>query len=161
MGLGTAMAYSFLDFVFDTLHIEKLNAEVIEKNEPSIEHHRRLGFENEGFRHSDVCKHGVRLGVRLFGISKNDWNQKRTDVAKRYQRIFEAVKVTILWDAGQSSLSPIDRIEEARARNNVNWMSILRLALERSPVTAKQIVSEIKKIDQEISALTQEVIGKN
>ena len=48
--------------------------------------------------------------------------------------------------------------EAARARNNLNWMSISRIALERSPETAKEIVAEIKKIDQEISALTQKLI---
>jgi UDP-4-amino-4,6-dideoxy-N-acetyl-beta-L-altrosamine N-acetyltransferase len=161
VGLGTAMTCSFLDFVFDVLHLEKLNAEVIEANRLSITHHQNLGFENEGFRRSNVRKHGVRLGVYLFGMSKTDWNQKRLNVRKRYQHIFDATDVTVFWDADQSSLSPIDRIEEARARNNLNWMSILRLALERSPATAKQIVSEIKNIDQEISALTQEVIVKN
>ena len=160
-GLGIAMTCSFLDFAFDVLHLEKLNAEVIEKNQASIKQHQTLGFENEGFRRSNVCKHGVRLGIHLFGMSKTDWNQKRQTVKERCKEIFERTEVTVFWAADHSNLSPIDRIEEARARNNLNWMSILRLALERSPATAKEIVSEIKKIDQEISALTQEVIGKN
>jgi UDP-4-amino-4,6-dideoxy-N-acetyl-beta-L-altrosamine N-acetyltransferase len=158
-GLGTAMTYSFLDFIFDVLHLEKLNAEVIEENQLSIKQHQNLGFEIEGFRRSNVMKHDVRLGVYLFGMSKANWNRKRSAVSTRYRRVLDAIPVTIHWNADEANPTAVDLIEQARARNNLNWMSILRIALEQSPATAKQIVAEIRKIDLEISGLTQEITG--
>lgn len=52
----------------------------------------------------------------------------------------------------------MDRIEAARTRNNLNWMGILRLVLEKSPDNAKAILSEIRCIDRDISELTQKLI---
>ena len=160
IGIGTIAAIGMIDQAFHVLALEKLNAEVIEGNAPSLNYHKKIGFVEEGFRKSNVVKQGKRLGVHLLGLEKANWERQRAQIVKNSRLIVDESTVRVQQPPAdlQASLSPIDRIEAARARNNLNWMSILRIALERSPDTSKQIVSEIKKIDQEISALTQELI---
>lgn len=160
LGIGTIAAIGMIDQAFDVLVLEKLNAEVIEGNGPSLNYHKKIGFVEEGFRNSNVVKQGKRFGVHLLGLEKANWERQRPQIVKNSSLIVDESTVRVQQPAVdlQASLSPIDRIEAARARNNLNWMGILRIALERSPDTSKQIVAEIKKIDQEISALTQELI---
>lgn len=52
-------------------------------------------------------------------------------------------------------------IEEARAKNNVNWMNILRLALESSPVEARAVLKAIRTIDLDISYYTQRLADED
>ena len=47
----------------------------------------------------------------------------------------------------------IDEIESVRARNNVNWMDILRLAFTYAPEEARLLMQQVNKSDQEISQL--------
>lgn len=51
----------------------------------------------------------------------------------------------------------IDAIEAARARNNRNWMDLLRLAYLHAPEEAAAIVREIHSQDGAISALVEEL----
>lgn len=44
----------------------------------------------------------------------------------------------------------IDRIEQARARNNRHWVEIIRLVMRVAPVEARAIFDEIERTDQEI-----------
>ena len=157
-GLGSALELSVIDFAFDVLGLEKLNCEVIEGNDPVVKMHEKFLFREEGFRRSNVAKDGVRKGVHLLGLTKSDWAAGCDGVRERFSWVSEKFAVSIDWDAGdESTSSPIDRIEEARARNNLNWMSILRLALEVSPQSAEPIVSDIRRIDKQISRLTEEL----
>lgn len=159
-GLGSVLELAMLDFVFETLGLSKLNCEVLEGNDGVLRLHKKFHFEEEGFRKSNISKGGKRLGVYLLGLQRAVWQAERGALLERYGSIFERFAVRVHWtkQGEERDYSPIDRIEAARARNNLNWMSILRIALERSPETSKQIVGEIKKIDQEISALTQKLM---
>lgn len=47
-------------------------------------------------------------------------------------------------------LDMIDRIQEARERNNKNWMRLVKLALRVAPKEAKDILAEIHAVDKEI-----------
>ena len=40
----------------------------------------------------------------------------------------------------------IDEIQEIRARNNVNWMDVVRMCFELAPESARSLFSEIKTI---------------
>ena len=51
----------------------------------------------------------------------------------------------------------IDRIEEIRSKNNINWMNILRLAFKYSPDEAREIVKKINLDDTEISSLIKKL----
>tara|TARA_A100001011_G_C14281399_1_gene831748 strand:+ start:1272 stop:1460 length:189 start_codon:yes stop_codon:yes gene_type:complete len=54
----------------------------------------------------------------------------------------------------------IIQISNARKKNNTNWMSLLRLAVQYAPNKAKRILKDINKQDQKISKLVSK-ISKN
>lgn len=55
----------------------------------------------------------------------------------------------------------IDKIEKTRSKNNKNWMDVLRLAFDSSPVKASKILSEIYKEDKKISSLAKTLLTKS
>ena len=158
-GLGAALEYSFIHFIFNSLGLEKLNCEVLEGNDTVVKLHKKFLFQDEGFRRSNIFKNGERKGVHLLGLTKEDWLAGNQEIQKKYDRVLGKFSVSIQYpqDNEKKCPHPIDQIEAARARNNLNWMSILRLALEKSPEVAKPIVADIKNIDREISALTDKL----
>ena len=54
--------------------------------------------------------------------------------------------------------SIIDNIEIARTQNNMNWMSILQIAMRHAPIETCEALRRISKTDHIISALTKELI---
>jgi len=56
------------------------------------------------------------------------------------------------------SLAPrVKQIEVARARNNKNWMDLLRLALRSAPVEAKALLVKIGREDAAIHTALQAI----
>ena len=51
----------------------------------------------------------------------------------------------------------IDKIENIRKKNNVNWMNILRLAYSKAPKESIKIFTAIYKDDKKISALAKKL----
>ena len=45
----------------------------------------------------------------------------------------------------------IRNIEKNRKKNNLNWMNILRIAMEQAPNKTKKLLDNINKIDKKIS----------
>ena len=162
-GLGSALELSVIDFVFGALGLEKLNCEVIEGNDAIVKMHEKFLFQEEGFRRSNILKDGKRMGVHFLGLTKDDWIAGQDEIREKYKWVSEKFSVLVHWNqsGGLLETNPIDQIEQARARNNLNWLSILRLAMEISPETAKPIVSDIKRIDREISGLTDKLTEEN
>lgn len=159
-GLGSALEFAFIDFVFDRLGLEKLNCAVLEGNEAVVGQHKKFLFQEEGFLRSNIAKDIGRVGVHLLGLTRLDWTEGRADLLQRHGAAFDKFQITIQWQqATDVSANPIDQIELARAKNNLNWMSILRLSLEKSPDTAKQIVDDIRRLDREIASLTDKLMG--
>ena len=56
-----------------------------------------------------------------------------------------------------TDLEIINQIEKVRSKNNINWMNILRLALNHAPEKTKEILSNINKDDNKISNLLKEL----
>ena len=56
-----------------------------------------------------------------------------------------------------TDLQIIDKIEQIRSKNNINWMNILRLAFKYAPDEAREIVSKINSDDQRISDLLKKL----
>ncbi len=141
--------------------MEKLNCEVIEGNDPVVKLHKRFLFQDEGFRRSNILKEGKRIGVHLLGLTKEDWMAGRDQLSGQYGRIFDRFSISIDWKETDpdEKKHPLDEIEAARARNNLNWMNILRLVLELSPEHGKALVTDIRNIDKEISELTDKLIS--
>ena len=51
----------------------------------------------------------------------------------------------------------IDKIQKIRAKNNVNWMNILKLAFKHDPHNASKIMKKINYDDKKISRLLKEL----
>ena len=54
-------------------------------------------------------------------------------------------------------LKIIDKIEKVRKNNNVNWMSVLRLAITHAPEETRKILININKEDNRISKLFEKL----
>ena len=55
------------------------------------------------------------------------------------------------------NLKIIDKIENIRSKNNINWMNILRLAIKNSPDDAIKIIKKINTDDNAISKLVSKL----
>ena len=51
----------------------------------------------------------------------------------------------------------LDQIQEIRARNNNNWMGVMRLAFKHAPMEARALMRRITEADQEVSELTKQL----
>lgn len=86
-GLGAALEFSLLNFVFDDMKLDKLNCEVIETNSTVVKMHKKFGFVEEGFRRENIEKNGVRMGVFFLGITRDEWLLIREDVLNKYKSV--------------------------------------------------------------------------
>ncbi|MFN3883358.1 MAG: UDP-4-amino-4,6-dideoxy-N-acetyl-beta-L-altrosamine N-acetyltransferase [Rhodocyclaceae bacterium] len=96
-GLGSALEYSFINFIFDVLGMEKLNCEVLEGNDAVVKLHKKFLFQEEGFRRSNIVKNGIRIGVHFLGLTKEDWLAGKADIQEKYKEVFEKFSVSIQW----------------------------------------------------------------
>jgi len=97
-GLGAALEYTLINFVFGKSRIEKLNCEVIETNDAVVKLHKKFGFIEEGFRRENIEKDGKRIGVFFLGLTKKDWLVCKADVYEKYQKILEKFEIEVEHD---------------------------------------------------------------
>ncbi|HBR95862.1 MAG TPA: UDP-4-amino-4,6-dideoxy-N-acetyl-beta-L-altrosamine N-acetyltransferase [Gammaproteobacteria bacterium] len=102
VGVGAALEYALIQFVFDTLKLDKLNCEVIEGNEAVVKMHRKFLFQDEGFRRDNILKGGRRLGVYYLGLTCDEWQTQRHLVDAKYKGVFGKFAVAVHWPAGSS-----------------------------------------------------------
>ena len=57
----------------------------------------------------------------------------------------------------ENYLNIIDKIENIRSHNNINWMDVLRLAFKHAPEEAKKIMKKINEEDNRISELFEKL----
>ena len=55
-------------------------------------------------------------------------------------------------------LKKISQIEKVRAKNNKNWMDLLKLSLKYNPSEAKNILREIFKEDKKVNKLIKNLV---
>ena len=63
----------------------------------------------------------------------------------------------IIFKTNNKYLKIINKIENIRKKNNVNWMNILRLAFKKSPKEAAKIMSLIYRDDASITKLVKKL----
>ena len=51
----------------------------------------------------------------------------------------------------------LKKIENVRKKNNLNWMTILRIALEKSPKETLSVMKKIHQKDTQISKLFKKI----
>ena len=57
----------------------------------------------------------------------------------------------------KTDLEIIDEIEAIRAKNNINWMDVVRMCFELAPDRARELFSEIKECDRKIQRLSDDL----
>ena len=55
----------------------------------------------------------------------------------------------------------IKKIENVRKKNNIQWMNILRIAVNKSPKEAKKVIKKINENDKQISKLVSKLTKLN
>ena len=54
-------------------------------------------------------------------------------------------------------LKTIDQIEKVRSKNNINWMYIIRLAVNHAPDETLKVIKKINSQDKKISKLFKKI----
>lgn len=85
-GIGTLLEYHFLNYLFDELGVEKVNAEVLEFNAPMLKLQEKMGFVIEGRRRKNLIRRGTRIDVILLGMLKEEWTRKRFEIAEKLEK---------------------------------------------------------------------------
>ena len=93
--VGPALEFTFIDYIFDYFKINKLNCEVIKGNETVVSLHKKFHFKDEGFKKSEILKNGERIGVYLLGLTKEDWQNNKEALQKKYTKVFSAYSFEI------------------------------------------------------------------
>ena len=97
-GLGAAVEYHFINFVFNKLKLKKLNSEVIETNDTLINMHKNFGFIEEGIIKYNIYKNKRRLNVFLLGMTDKEWKIKKKIISKEYKFILNKFKIEIEYE---------------------------------------------------------------
>ena len=56
------------------------------------------------------------------------------------------------------ALKLINKIQNIRKKNNVNWMDVLRLAFKHDPKNAAKIMSNVYTDDQRVSSIVKKLV---
>ena len=97
-GLGAALEFGLINFVFQKVGLEKLNCEVIETNEAVVKLHKKFGFVEEGFRRENIIKNENRMGVFFLGLTKSDWEREKETVKNRYEKVIDKFDLEIEYE---------------------------------------------------------------
>ena len=92
-GLMTNSLSTAIDFSFNVLRLEKIYSEVFEGNTKSLAIHKKLLFTEEGFLRLHKIKRGRRIGVHLFGLLKDEWENGKNKINIRNDIIVEIKNV--------------------------------------------------------------------
>ena len=86
-GIMTKCIYCLLNYSFSILKLNKIYSEVLEGNIKSINIHKKLSFNNEGFLRSQIFRDNKYIGLHLFGLLKNEWqlNQNNQNIRNDIQ----------------------------------------------------------------------------
>jgi len=82
-GLGSALEFKFLDWVFSDERLHKLNCEVLSFNGPVIALHKRFGFREEGIRRDHIFRDGQWIDAVLLGITADEWSDQQSTLRER------------------------------------------------------------------------------
>lgn len=79
-GLGAEAKALFLDYLFETLGLHRIDSITFDHNKASAGHLLRCGFVEEGRKRQALWREGRWHDVRTFGILAEDWAAAREGV---------------------------------------------------------------------------------
>lgn len=84
-GVGSAVEFQVIEYVFGQLGFAKLWCEVLETNDAVWRLHERHGFQCEARLRRHVAHGAERLDVLGLGLTAEDWAQRRGAMAARLE----------------------------------------------------------------------------
>lgn len=85
-GIGAKVEFTMLNYVFETLKLNKLRCEVLISNQQVISMHEKFGFRREALYREHVKKEGQYYDVVGLAMLKKEWEQLK---GYHYKRIYE------------------------------------------------------------------------
>lgn len=87
-GAGLLLGFTSLEFIFTSLKMRKLNAEVIESNVISHNFHKKLGFRLDGIMRKQIKRNNNFEDVYLYSIFHDEWKEKSVQIKKELEERF-------------------------------------------------------------------------
>ena len=103
-----------------------------------------------------ICVHNVHFHLAV----KSDWQLISENVRGDIAHKVKDIVIQINDEVKSSTSNILDSIKNARAKNNINWMGLLKLSLENTPEQSIPIITEIMVTDSEINNLTIKLLEK-
>lgn len=82
-GVGSFVEYTVLEYVFETLKLNKLCCEVLAFNDAVVKMHKRFGFEQEGYFRQHVFKKDGPHDVVCLGMLRSEWEARKEEITAR------------------------------------------------------------------------------
>lgn len=74
VGIGAKVEYNVIEFVFNTLKLNKLRCEVFVSNDKVINMHEKFGFRREAYYREHCVKGSQKLDVVGLALLQTDWS---------------------------------------------------------------------------------------
>ena len=87
-GIGKKVEFNLLNYVFETLKLNKLCGEVLNFNKRVLEMHSKFGFKEEGLLRQHVKKNSEFIDVTTIGLLKDEWKDIKDDI---YHKIYRPI----------------------------------------------------------------------
>ncbi len=85
-GIGSKIEFNVIDYVFNTLKLNKLRCEVITFNEKVITMHEKFGFRREAYYRQHVKKEGRWQDVVGLAMLRDEWKVYREGMMAKIYR---------------------------------------------------------------------------
>ena len=82
-GIGSKVEYNVIDYVFNTLGLNKLRCEVFNENDKVIKMHEKFGFRREAFYREHCIKGDKKLDTVGLALLKQDWDRLKYGFYKK------------------------------------------------------------------------------
>jgi len=80
-GIGTRIARTLFDYVFDELRLHRVTTEVLSDNDAGLRLPEKMGCLREGTLRGHILKRGLHRDVVVFGLLSEDWRRIRSGIS--------------------------------------------------------------------------------
>ncbi len=105
----------------------------------------------------------LKKGMIISNIKKNNKKSLNFFLKNGYSIISKDKKITLykVIDRKESikNIKLINQIQEIRKKNNVNWMDLLKIAFESSPVRTKKVFKNVFEDDKSINMISKKLFS--
>lgn len=82
-GIGAKVEYNIIEYVFNTLNLNKLRCEVLVINDKVIKMHEKFGFRREAYFREHCVKGNNKLDVVGLALLKSEWLQLKDQIRSK------------------------------------------------------------------------------